>query len=94
VIDHAHAAHLASDRLEHPRGEAVDVTQRGKGGEEPERGILELYEYGREYLLVVLVPREQNPGEFVQTLDPCYSVVVQLDLGACDFLTPAFLIEM
>ena len=82
MVNDAQPAHLASDSFQHPGGETVVVAERRQGGEELPRRVLELHKYRQEDLLLVPIPREQEPRELIQALDSRDPVVAQLDLGA------------
>jgi hypothetical protein len=82
MVNESHPAHFAADRLEPPRRDPIFVTEGLKGSKKLLGRILELDKDSQESLLVTPVPREEQPGKLIHSLDSGYLVAVEFDLGA------------
>jgi hypothetical protein len=82
MVNEAESAHFAADRLEPPRRYLIFVTEGRKSSEKLLGRILELDKDSQESLLVTPVPREEQPGKLIHSLDSGYLVAVEFDLGA------------
>jgi len=82
MVNEAKPAHFAADRLEPPRRYLIFVTEGRKSSEKLLGRILELDKDSQESLLVTPVPREEQPGKLIHSLDSVYLVAVEFDLGA------------
>ncbi len=90
MVNQPHAPHFGPDGFQHPGREVVLPAKGRQVGKELTFGVFQLDEDGQEDPLVVPVPREEQPGQVAQVLDPGYLVVVEFYLGAYHVFIPAF----